>query len=71
MTTEHNPGEPEFGEHDDDAPHNPGEPTFDPEEEATQKGTDVPEVESGDAPSGSRPDEVDRAQEREGEAAEG
>jgi hypothetical protein len=25
---EHNPGEPEFGEHSDDAPHNPGEPEF-------------------------------------------
>ena len=29
---EHNPGEPEFGEHEDDAPHNPGEFEFgDPE----------------------------------------
>ncbi len=26
---EHNPGEPEFGEHSGDAPHNPGEPEFD------------------------------------------
>ena len=25
---EHNPGEPEFGEHSEDAPHNPGEPEF-------------------------------------------
>ena len=25
---EHNPGEPEFGAHADEAPHNPGEPTF-------------------------------------------
>jgi len=29
---EHNPGEPEFGDHAHDAPHNPGEPQFgDPE----------------------------------------
>lgn len=28
-TPEHNPGEPEFGEHSDEAPHNPGEPRFD------------------------------------------
>ena len=27
-TEEHNPGEPEFGEHAEDAPHNPGEPVF-------------------------------------------
>jgi hypothetical protein len=26
---QHNPGEPEFGDHSDDAPHNPGEPRFD------------------------------------------
>jgi hypothetical protein len=25
---EHNPGEPAFGDHAEDAPHNPGEPTF-------------------------------------------
>lgn len=25
---EHNPGEPSFGDHAEDAPHNPGEPTF-------------------------------------------
>lgn len=25
---QHNPGEPEFGEHSDEAPHNPGEPEF-------------------------------------------
>ncbi len=25
---EHNPGEPSFGEHAEDAPHNPGEQTF-------------------------------------------
>jgi len=30
----HNPGEPEFGSHDDDAPHNPGEPQFDDPEDA-------------------------------------
>lgn len=29
----HNPGEPEFGDHADDAPHNPGEPQFDDPEE--------------------------------------
>jgi hypothetical protein len=28
MSPEHNPGEPEFGEHTDEAPHNPGEPEF-------------------------------------------
>jgi hypothetical protein len=27
-TEEHNPGEPEFGEHEEDAPHNPGEQEF-------------------------------------------
>jgi hypothetical protein len=71
MTTEHNPGEPEFGDHDEDAPHNPGEPKFDPDEEAAEQGSDVPEVESGDAPAGGRSEEVDKAQEREGEASEG
>jgi len=70
MTTEHNPGEPEVGEHDEDLPHNPGEPKFDPEEDAEQD-SDVSEVESGEADSGSRRDEVERAQEREGEAGEG
>jgi hypothetical protein len=34
---EHNPGEPEFGEHDDDAAHNPGEPSFEPGEEEGQE----------------------------------
>lgn len=29
---EHNPGEPEFGDHAEDAPHNPGEPEFGREE---------------------------------------
>jgi len=29
----HNPGEPEFGDHVDEAPHNPGEPQFDDPEE--------------------------------------
>lgn len=71
MTTEHNPGEPEFGDHDEDAPHNPGEPVFDPEDAAREEGSDLPEVESGDAEPGSRAGEVDRAQEREGEAGEG
>jgi len=28
VSPEHNPGEPEFGEHADQAPHNPGEPEF-------------------------------------------
>ena len=32
---EHNPGEPEFGEHADEAPHNPGEPQFGDQEEPT------------------------------------
>ena len=32
---QHNPGEPEFGEHDPDAPHNPGEPQFGDEDEET------------------------------------
>ena len=41
MADEHNPGEPEFGEHDDDAPHNPGEPQFDdPEDEETEADED-------------------------------
>lgn len=33
---EHNPGEPEFGEHSEDAPHNPGEPQFGDEDESTE-----------------------------------
>ncbi len=39
---EHNPGEPEFGEHDDDAPHNPGEPQFD-DAEAEEEEEDAEE----------------------------
>jgi len=31
MDPEHNPGEPEFGDHADDASHNPGEPHFGPD----------------------------------------
>jgi hypothetical protein len=53
---EHNPGEPEFGEHSDDAPHNPGEPEFDPAEregdkprEATDPSTFSPERAPDDA----------------------
>ena len=41
---EHNPGEPEFGEHSEDAPHNPGEPAFgdepgpeDPEDDSAER----------------------------------
>lgn len=37
---QHNPGEPEFGEHDEDAPHNPGEPQFGEEQEPTQPDED-------------------------------
>ncbi len=33
---EHNPGEPEFGEHDEDAPHNPGEQQFGGADEPTE-----------------------------------
>lgn len=32
----HNPGEPEFGDHSDEAPHNPGEPQFDDPDESTE-----------------------------------
>ncbi len=39
----HNPGEPEFGEHDEDAPTNPGEPEYEEgdgsEEDAGSEGT--------------------------------
>lgn len=37
---EHNPGEPEFSEHSDDAPHNPGEPTFGDSDERTTEDPD-------------------------------
>jgi hypothetical protein len=33
----HNPGEPEFGEHQEEAPHNPGEPTFGEESEEEEQ----------------------------------
>jgi hypothetical protein len=33
---EHNPGEPEFGDHDEDAAHNPGEFQFGSEDEPTE-----------------------------------
>jgi hypothetical protein len=33
---EHNPGEPEFGEHADEVEHNPGEPQFGEESEEEQ-----------------------------------
>ena len=43
---EHNPGEPEFGDHADAAPHNPGEPEFGdepgPDEEEAQPEGDEP-----------------------------
>ncbi|HEX8120702.1 MAG TPA: hypothetical protein VF549_05470 [Solirubrobacteraceae bacterium] len=32
----HNPGEPEFGDHAEDAAHNPGEPQFGEQEESTE-----------------------------------
>lgn len=34
---EHNPGEPEFGEHADEAEHNPGEPKFGEEREDEER----------------------------------
>lgn len=37
---EHNPGEPEFGDHSDDAPHNPGEPQFDDPESTDDEDED-------------------------------
>jgi len=40
---EHNPGEPEFGDHDDDAPHNPGETQFDNPDEETEEEADEDE----------------------------
>ncbi len=34
--SEHNPGEPEFDEHqEEEAPHNPGEPQFGDDQEST------------------------------------
>ncbi len=40
---EHNPGEPEFGEHADEAPHNPGEPRLgDDEHEDQAEDSDEP-----------------------------
>jgi hypothetical protein len=44
----HNPGEPEFGEHDKDAAHNPGEPQFGGEQESTE-GDSPAEEPTGDA----------------------
>jgi hypothetical protein len=40
---EHNPGEPESGEHSEDAPHNPGEPDF-----GDEPGPDAPEDDSAE-----------------------
>jgi len=40
---EHSPGEPEFGDHDDDAPQNPGEPQFDNPDEETEEEADEDE----------------------------
>lgn len=42
----HNPGEPELGEHDADAPHNPGEPQIGEEDEPTEPEGDSPGEES-------------------------
>ena len=43
----HNPGEPEFGEHQEDAPHNPGELQFGDDEETTEPPGESPEEETG------------------------
>jgi hypothetical protein len=40
----HNPGEPEFGDHAEDAPHNPGEPQFGDEPEPTEPQDDDDET---------------------------
>jgi hypothetical protein len=45
---EHNPGEPEFGEHSEDAPHNPGEPQFG-DEESTDPADTGTEEQAADA----------------------
>ena len=42
-TPKHNPGEPEFGEHDEEAPHNPGEPSFEPGEDEAEGAEQDPE----------------------------
>ena len=57
---EHNPGEPEFGEHEDDAQHNPGEPTFDDAEEADDL-DELEEIEEGEAPLGAEEASEDQA----------
>jgi hypothetical protein len=51
MNTEHNPGEPEFGEHADEAEHNPGEPEFGDEEDDALDGEEAAgEEAAGDGP---------------------
>jgi len=44
---EHNPGEPEFGEHAEDAPHNLGEQTFGDEPEPEPDEEFSPEAAAG------------------------
>ena len=54
MTTEHNPGEPEFGEHADEAPHNPGEPEFEDSQGSDDGGAaELPDGESDEKPAAS------------------
>jgi len=51
VSLEHNPGEPEFGEHADQAPHNPGEPEFGDAGEgggAAQEGGGAADLPAGD-----------------------
>ncbi len=43
---DHNPGEPEFGDHDEDAEHNPGEPEFG---DAEETGNDESDEGSGES----------------------
>ncbi len=48
---QHNPGEPEFGEHQEEAPHNPGEPTFGDEPEPEDQERPDPREEAAEADS--------------------
>lgn len=48
-TPEHNPGEPEFGEHAEDAAHNPGEQEFGDAGESTEPDERSPAEEPGGA----------------------
>jgi len=47
IAAEHNPGEPQFGEHADEAEHNPGEQEFGEEETSVQEDE---ELEEGEEP---------------------